>query len=202
VRATSKNAAMQDTARQRILSVAARLYAMRGYQGTSMREIAEGAGVTKPLVYYHFGSKEHLFSTLLRQAIAGCRCAAECVVERDAGAAERLRDLLHCHCELARQAPEVVAFAHEVLSMPGLLPLGFDYRAEGRELFELYVRVVEEGVRCGEFRQVDARAVAVLAIAAVGMYVEAVLAGDLDGVPADLDNTLVELLLRGVEVRS
>jgi AcrR family transcriptional regulator len=53
-----------DMARH-IARVAARLFASRGYDATSVREIVEAAGVTKPTLYYHFGSKEGLAQALL-----------------------------------------------------------------------------------------------------------------------------------------
>src|SRR5579863_2505476 len=48
-----------------IARVAARLFADRGYDATSVREIVEAAGVAKPTLYYHFQSKEGLASALL-----------------------------------------------------------------------------------------------------------------------------------------
>ncbi len=45
--------------------VAARLFAERGYDATSVREIVEAAGVAKPTLYYHFQSKEGLAQALL-----------------------------------------------------------------------------------------------------------------------------------------
>ena len=43
-----------------IARVAARLFASRGFDATSVREIVEGAGVAKPTLYYYFQSKEGL----------------------------------------------------------------------------------------------------------------------------------------------
>ncbi len=42
-----------------------RLFASRGYAATSIREIVEAAGVTKPVLYYHFQSKEGLYRAIL-----------------------------------------------------------------------------------------------------------------------------------------
>jgi AcrR family transcriptional regulator len=48
-----------------IARVAARLFATQGYDATPVRSIVEAAGVTKPTLYYHFGSKEGLAQALL-----------------------------------------------------------------------------------------------------------------------------------------
>lgn len=51
--------------RRQLFDVALRLFAERGYAATTMDEIAEAAGVTKPLVYQHFESKRALYLELM-----------------------------------------------------------------------------------------------------------------------------------------
>ncbi len=51
--------------RQRIQEVALELFIDRGYEATSLREIAERLGVTKAALYYHFKSKEDIVASLL-----------------------------------------------------------------------------------------------------------------------------------------
>jgi AcrR family transcriptional regulator len=51
--------------RNTILNVAMELFAQKGYAGSSIREICHAAGVTKPVLYYHFHSKEHLYQELM-----------------------------------------------------------------------------------------------------------------------------------------
>jgi AcrR family transcriptional regulator len=192
------SAVTAPTARQRILRAAARLYALRGYEGTSIREIAAAAAVTKPLVHYHFGSKAELFATLLRESIDACRAAALDVHGRRASACENLRAMLRWQFECARAAPEIVVFAHEVMSLPGLLPVGFDYKAECKSLCDAWAQVVEAGQRSGEFRAVDPHMVVTLAVATANLYASAVLAGDIDVIPDGVEDTLFELIVQGV----
>ena len=54
----------------RIARVAARLFAEGGFDATSVRAIAEAAGVTKPTLYYHFGSKQGLGEAILTRPMA------------------------------------------------------------------------------------------------------------------------------------
>jgi AcrR family transcriptional regulator len=54
----------QSDTRQRILDVALDLFTEQGYDGTSLREIAERLGVTKAALYYHFESKEDILLAL------------------------------------------------------------------------------------------------------------------------------------------
>jgi AcrR family transcriptional regulator len=51
--------------RQQLFAVAIELFAQRGYRATTMDDIAEAAGVTKPLLYQHFSSKRALYLELV-----------------------------------------------------------------------------------------------------------------------------------------
>jgi Transcriptional regulator len=52
---------------EQLLDVADRLFAERGFHAASMDELARRAGVSKPVIYDHFGSKEQLFATCVRR---------------------------------------------------------------------------------------------------------------------------------------
>ena len=55
----------ENTIAARLLDAAVRLFAHKGYPATSTREIVEAAGVTKPMLYYYFQSKEGLLNAAL-----------------------------------------------------------------------------------------------------------------------------------------
>ncbi len=51
--------------RRQLLAVALEAFAERGFHGTSMNDVAEAAGVTKPVLYQHFASKKALYGELV-----------------------------------------------------------------------------------------------------------------------------------------
>ena len=53
--------------REQLLSTAVTVFAEHGYHATSMNDVAEAAGVTKPVLYQHFSSKRELFVELLTE---------------------------------------------------------------------------------------------------------------------------------------
>lgn len=57
--------------RSQVLATALELFTTQGYEGTSLRQIAERLGMTKAAVYYHFPAKEHLVLELTRPFIDG-----------------------------------------------------------------------------------------------------------------------------------
>ena len=65
-----------DETVERIVAIAERLFAERGYQKTTVRDIADEAGVTHPLIYYHWGSKRGLLAAVLARTQARMRAVA------------------------------------------------------------------------------------------------------------------------------
>jgi AcrR family transcriptional regulator len=66
---------------EQILRVAEEVFAGRGFQATTMEDIAERVGVTKPLIYEYFGSKEGLLSACITRARTQLRVATEAAWE-------------------------------------------------------------------------------------------------------------------------
>ncbi len=53
--------------REQILDIAAQVFARHGFHGTSMNDVADAVGVTKPVLYQHFDSKQDLYLALLAE---------------------------------------------------------------------------------------------------------------------------------------
>ena len=86
--------------RDEILEAAREVFAERGYQKASMREIARRAGITQAALYYHFENKEDLliiileqFSNVFYQALLGCMTRAQ-------GPEAGLRSMLRTHIDV------------------------------------------------------------------------------------------------------
>lgn len=70
---------------EQLLDLAERLFAERGFHAASMDELARRAGVSKPVIYDHFGSKEQLFATCIQRT-------GEVLADRVAGAVREESD--------------------------------------------------------------------------------------------------------------
>jgi AcrR family transcriptional regulator len=62
---TSRRRLSRDERRAQILDAAAEVFARRGYEATSIDEVAEAAGISKPVIYDHFDSKKALHIALI-----------------------------------------------------------------------------------------------------------------------------------------
>src|SRR5580704_16355663 len=61
----NKNVARGEATRAQLIAIGTRLFAARGYEGTSVEAVLQEAGVSRGSLYHHFSSKEALFEAVL-----------------------------------------------------------------------------------------------------------------------------------------
>jgi AcrR family transcriptional regulator len=136
--------------RQELTRIAARLFAERGYQGTSLSDLAEGLGLQKPSLYHHIESKEDLLWDVAREGAAAFHAALD-AVPGDLPATDRIRLALRAHLAVvAGQLDIATVFVREWRYLSGERREQFvaerrRYEARIRELFR-------DGVESSELR--------------------------------------------------
>ena len=96
------------SAESKLLSSALKLFSEKGYDGTSIREIIEDAGVSRPVLYYHFKNKENLYSTLVKSQFEQACADLEDIIANDTVCRDRLKALILKSFEGAKKSPEIV----------------------------------------------------------------------------------------------
>ena len=96
-----------------IIDAAARVFAERGYHGTSTQAIADVLGMRQASLYYYFTSKEAALEAVCLRGTDGFVEAAEAVVESAGPPLEKLGRLIAAHLAPIEARPDYVAIAHE-----------------------------------------------------------------------------------------
>ncbi|MEW4571193.1 TetR/AcrR family transcriptional regulator [Tautonia sp. JC769] len=138
VRATAPDKQKGDAARE-ILRAAARLFADRGFDATSVREIVEAAGVTKPTLYYHFGSKEGLAQALLSRPLGQLIDELRGIVERSSDPLEALVAQVEAHFAFCREDPDRARFVYALFFGPNSPGLSSQVANYGKQMTELLI---------------------------------------------------------------
>ena len=73
---SNKNIERGQATREHLIEVATGLFAARGYEGTSIEAVQQGAGVSRGSLYHHFASKDALFEAVLEEVEARVGSAA------------------------------------------------------------------------------------------------------------------------------
>jgi len=130
---SSEEVGASDSARH-VARTAARLFALRGYDATSVREIVEAAGVTKPTLYYHFGSKEGLAQALLHRPLTGLVEALRAIAGGGGDPVERLERLVAAHFAFCREEPDRARFYYAICIGPHASDLAAELMKYGPQL--------------------------------------------------------------------
>src|SRR5688572_12938337 len=106
------------TSAERILSTALELFAVKGYDATSVREICEAAGITKPTLYHFYGSKDGVFQALVRTGFLQYRAMVDDALGMPGSFRHRVKVLARSVFESASTQPRFWRFMHGVFWAP------------------------------------------------------------------------------------
>lgn len=141
----------QGTVPQRLLAVATRLFAERGFERTSVQEIVDAAGVTKGALYHYFGSKDDLLYEIYGRVLRVQTERLEKFAGTEAPLAERLRaaaaDVVVTSIE---NLDDTKIFFRSMYQLPAEKQR--QVRAERRRYHERFRDLIEEGQRTEQFR--------------------------------------------------
>lgn len=143
---------MEGRIREGLMAAALKQFTQRGYSATTVRELVEAAGVTKPVLYYYFGSKEGLFLELMQTHFGRIEALFDTYREEAGDVRNRLiamfdRSLIH-----VQQNRDFVRLMHAIyFGPPGEAPY-FDFNEYHQRFHDRIAGFLEEGIAAGEFR--------------------------------------------------
>lgn len=100
--------------RKKILDAAARLFAKKGYAGTSIRDITNATKLTQPVIYYYFGSKAGLYKALLEQALNECYYKMSSAASTPGTVRERLVNMISVLFEFVQHKKDLTHLAFSI----------------------------------------------------------------------------------------
>ena len=140
--------------RQQILQAALRGFAHSGYAGASVQHIVDEAKVTKPMLYYHFGSKEGLYSALIEWAADERLRRSQAAAARGTTLAEKFTEILAATFEFVRQHRELTRMSiGTAFAAKGEVPDQNHCMCKGREVFDMMADLAEGARRAGALKR-------------------------------------------------
>ncbi len=145
--------APRTTTRDRILNEASRLFAERGYDGTSTRQIADAVGIKQPSLFHHFASKQAIMEALLDLTYAAPAAVAERLARASGPASTRLGEYIRWDVDYTLGLPYDLsaAVAGDVLEQAAFER----FRQDRDRLHAARQRMIEQGIAEGEFVAID-----------------------------------------------
>ena len=96
---------MGRTKKRNILDASAELFAVEGFENTTMLMITREAGVTDPLLYYHFQGKEEIFSIIIHDVFKEYVQEIENLPKKTETEFEKLANLIRLHMHISEKQP-------------------------------------------------------------------------------------------------
>ncbi|QRP43201.1 TetR/AcrR family transcriptional regulator [Amycolatopsis sp. FDAARGOS 1241] len=154
-----------ESTQERILRVAAEIFARKGYHATGVAELGAAAGLQRGALYYHIKSKEDLLYDLSKRHVEEALERGRAVLALDVGPVEKLRALACEHLRtIAARCAEVTVVIREMHALTG--KRAKQLTALRDEYENLFAEVLREGVAQGVFASADR----VVVLGVLGMF--------------------------------
>ena len=141
--------------REQLIAVATRQFAKFGYDATTTDSIAKAAGVTEPILYRHFATKQELFTAITRemsdQTLAHWR---ELVGDID-DPAEQLREIARQFPSHLKELADAYRVIHNALTTSRDRKVIAVLREHYKQIEQFFCGIIATGIKRGAFRQVD-----------------------------------------------
>jgi TetR/AcrR family transcriptional regulator, cholesterol catabolism regulator len=138
--------------RDELLELAATMFAERGLRATTVRDIADSAGILSGSLYHHFKSKEQMVEEVLGDFLDWLFERYQQIVDIEPDPLERVKGLFMVSFEaIEHRHAQVVIYQDEAKRLSALPQFGF-VEARNREQRKMWVDVLKQGMADGCFR--------------------------------------------------
>ena len=192
---TNSNAA---PTRERIIRKAITIFSEKGYDATSMREIAKASGVTKPVIYYYFDGKEDLCHHLISSGLEEFRkrIGEVCNGENDS-LFEQIVRMVQIHFDFCRGHTEFMRFIHALNFGPDRKKINYDFAAYGMQLFQMQAGLMRRASEAGIIKKGKEEVAVYYLRGIISTYVMLYVDGRGE-LPANLAQTIVTDMVHGL----
>ena len=142
---------IQDNTKAKIFRVAAQLFSEKGYNGVSVREISEDSHVSKPMIYYYFGSKEKIYKSLVDTGTSHVFHALQNVSELQGPTKQRLIIMCQDFFHMSEKYPEFVKFYIGLADVSDQVPFMENMKRKANNKATILVEMLQKAKDCGEF---------------------------------------------------
>jgi len=156
--------------KESILKTAARLFATQGFDGTTTIQLAREAGVTEPLIYYHFKGKDDLFTRIIEATFSEYFSRIDALEKNPDSPFGQIQKLIELQYDIAEEMPDEVQLIASAcparLNDPKDICAG-NVKEYRRRLIGYLTRSVSEGIESGEFEEVPVEETANLILSVI-----------------------------------
>lgn len=135
-----------------ILNVSLKLFAEKGFDGTSIRDIAKAADINVAMVSYYFGSKEKLLEAIIIYRVSDFRMILENLQSEQISPIEKIKKFVSLYVDMLFQNKDFYQLVHfEIVNQKRACDFSAFSEIKKKNL-KLLQNIIEEGQKDGEFK--------------------------------------------------
>lgn len=185
----------QSRRRHEIFHQVANIFLKKGFQETSMQEIAIAAGLGKSTLYDYFKTKDEILIYFFEDQLDDLTAEAQKIAVQNKTADERLREITRMHMEFLQANKSL--FLKMSMEAQRLKPESQKKIQEKRHAYQDLLRaLIDEGIREGTFRKVDSLLAARILMTSMAPVV---FTSRPTGTPQEMVKTTLDIFFKGIE---
>jgi len=181
----------------RILQKALALFSEKGYDATSVREICEAAGITKPTLYHFYGSKEGVYQALVQGALERFQADMMHALAGDGSLRTHLSRMARAYVDAAVREPGLARFLMALIHNPPRSAPATDFVGFYHGILAEAGRTLEAAVARGEVAPGPTEVRLLVFMGALGEAMHGYLLSGRPQLTHELADSLVEVVLGG-----
>ena len=184
--------------REQLIAVATKLFAKTGYDATTTADIAKAAGVTEPILYRHFESKQELFVAIVRDVSATTMKGWNDLITGVSDPADKIRRVSQAIPDHIKKFGDSYHVLHGALSTSRDKKVLAVMKEHYRQIEDFFARIVSEGQKSGAFnKSISPQAAAwQFCMSGIGYAMVSLNLGMID---RGIVNQVIDAMLRGLK---
>ncbi len=159
----NKRIQQSEKTRQKLLDISLKLFVLKGYEGTTVRNIAAEATISPGLIFHYFPSKQAILEAHIETLNLGVRHMAQQLNTTDQPSLAVLRDVAEImFASFAKDTTRHLFLLAQHIAVSAAVPTAARQLLNQTQSFEATVRLIERGQQTGEIVSGDPRTLALI----------------------------------------
>jgi AcrR family transcriptional regulator len=184
-----------------ILSAAKKVFSRKGYEATTMEDIAQEAGFGKASLYFYFQGKEEVFLSLIKDGMERQKNLLKQVMDSQLSNVEKLKALISKYFEYVEENKDFIRIVHsesQKLYATTLEKVRSSIIREHKNTMGGIASIIKEGIKSGEFRKIEPT---IAAVSLMGIVRSVIFNWFIRQEETSLDrykSTIMDIFLKGI----
>jgi AcrR family transcriptional regulator len=141
--------------KRKIFEASMKLFADKGYEGTSIEEITSEVGVAKGTLYYHFSSKEEIFNFLINEGMSLLENSIQIKIDKQENYLDKIRAIALIQVKIVFKYEKFITILFT--EVWGSSDRALACQKYVNEYLEIVEKIIDEGIKRGEIKKVNSK---------------------------------------------